>query len=185
MNTNQTADTTYLDDPSLDDLLELYFDPAQTPFTIAKRLRITTLALNEMLLHPHIAGAIATIAALNERRAPHLASGTLQNLLALVNKTPAPSPTATSQDVDRFRRLFDSTRRAAELLYKMHTPKPLVKAAAKSSDAHPTPFTAFSSPARSSPSTPSAHAPAAGLSSEVLSTSPSTSQLTHLKRQAS
>jgi hypothetical protein len=180
MDTNQTAD-----DPCLDDLLELYFDPAQTPFTIAKRLRITTLALNEMLLHPHIAGAIATIAALNERRAPHLASGTLQNLLALVNKTPAPSPTATSQDVDRFRRLFDSTRRAAELLYKMHTPKPLVKAAAKSSDAHPTPFTAFSSPARSSPSTPSALAPAAGLSSEVLSTSPSTSQLTHLKRQAS
>ncbi len=122
MKTNQTAD-----DPCLDDLLELYFDPAQTPFTIAKRLRITTLALNEMLLHPHIAGAIATIAALNERRAPHLASGTLQNLLVLVNKTPAPSPTASPQDVDRFRRLFDSTRRAAELLYKIHTPKPLAR----------------------------------------------------------
>lgn len=122
MDTNQTAG-----DPCLDDLLELYFDPAHTPFTIAKRLRITTLALNEMLLHPHIAGAIATIAALNERRAPHLASGTLQNLLALVNITPAPSPTASPQDVDRFRRLFDSTRRAAELLYKMHTPKPLAR----------------------------------------------------------
>jgi hypothetical protein len=177
MDTNQTAD-----DPCLDDLLELYFDPAQTPFTIAKRLRISTLALNEMLLHPHIAGAIATIAALNERRAPHLASGTLQNLLALVNKTPAPSPTASPQDVDRFRRLFDSTRRAAELLYKMHTPKPLAKPAAKSSDAHPTPYTAFSSPAPSSPSTP---ALAAGLSSPSLSTPPSTPELTHPQRQAS
>jgi hypothetical protein len=127
MKTNQTPSVT----PDLDAFLSLYFDPEHTPPSIAKSLGVPLLALSAFMAQAFVQAAIAQVAAIFAPRAQHIACAGLELTLSkyseLAKQPFDPSPLGK----DRHRRILDSTRRAAEMLFKFASPIPVPARKAK------------------------------------------------------
>jgi hypothetical protein len=127
----------------LDALLSLYFDPELSPPRIAKALGVPIIALSDELERPSVIAAIKRVAKVFDDRAKFISSASIEAVLRRASTFPDLPANPSPADQERLRRVLDSSRRAAELLFKLHTPPPIPRRAA----AHP-------------PSQPSAHAPA-------------------------
>jgi hypothetical protein len=127
MKTNQTPSI----NPDLDAFLSLYFDPEHTPPSIAKSLGVPLLALSAFMAQAFVQAAIAQVAAIFAPRAQHIACAGLELTLSkyseLAKQPFDPSPLGK----DRHRRILDSTRRAAEMLFKFASPIPVPARKAK------------------------------------------------------
>ncbi len=127
MKTNQKPST----NPDLDAFLSLYFDPEHTPPAIAKTLGVPLLALAAFMAQAFVQAAIAQVAAIFAPRAQHIACAGLELTLSkyseLAKQPFDPSPLGK----DRHRRILDSTRRAAEMLFKFASPIPVPARKAK------------------------------------------------------
>ncbi len=104
--------------PDLSSLIRLYFDPNLEIPDVADRLGISVLDLSDYLLEPHVRAAVRRVRAMYRARAPHLAAASLHRNLKLLDSIAVLPDNPTPADRDRLRRTLDSSRRAADLLFK-------------------------------------------------------------------
>ena len=108
--------------PDLNSLIRLYFDPNLEIPDVADRLGISILDLSDYLLEPHVRAAVRRVRAMYRARAPHLAAASLHRNLKLLDSIAVLPDNPTPADRDRLRRTLDSSRRAADLLFKTTRP---------------------------------------------------------------
>lgn len=146
--------------PDLNSLIRLYFDPNLEIPDVADRLGISILDLSDYLLEPHVRAAVRRVRAMYRARAPHLAAASLHRNLKLLDSIAVLPDNPTPADRDRLRRTLDSSRRAADLLFKTTRPTPAPSSRAtpsRISPSHATTLRASSGapPSLNAPSVPS------------------------------
>jgi hypothetical protein len=117
-----TTQTPIKPTPDLNTLIRLYFDPNLEIPDVADRLGISILDLSDYLLEPHVRAAVRRVRAMYRARAPHLAAASLHRNLKLLDSIAVLPDNPTPADRDRLRRTLDSSRRAADLLFKTTRP---------------------------------------------------------------